>query len=214
MKRFKYLIVLGILVCATGCQKQSSVAQPVAQDNDEYEPVIEETTDEASSDVFAEYEKIELSEQDFSFEYENNTFSLTSTQRDFVEALGYPNEYEENNYGYVSTNDDVYYWEMIYPSQSEFEYGFKVVFVSPSLEREGADTYIGHISLKQVETFRGVKVGDSVIDIADSYGKPDSITVDDANAEWSDITYAYLNYSIVFVVSGDKIIDIRMYDLK
>ena len=214
MKRFKYLIVLGILACATGCQKQSSVAQPVAQDNDEYEPVIEETADEASSDVFAEFEKIELTEQDFSFEYENNTFSLTSTQRDFVEALGYPDEYEENNYGYVSTNDDGYYWEMIYPSQSEFEYGFKVVFVSPSLEREGADTYIGHISLKQVETFRGVKVGDSVIDIADSYGKPDSITVDDANAEWSDITYAYLNYSIVFVVSDDKIIDIRMYDLK
>ena len=213
MKRVKNLVVLSLLAFVTGCQKQSSVAQPVSQENDEVEQVIEEAVNEGSSDVFAESEKIELSEQDFSFEYAGNTFSISSSWSDYVDALGYPDEYEQNNYGYVSTNSDGYYWEMIYPSQSEFEYGFKVVFVSPSLEREGADTYIGHISLKQVETFRGVKAGDSVSDIADSYGKPDSITVDEANAEWSDITYAYLNYSLVFVVSGDKVTDIRMYDL-
>lgn len=106
MKKVYYLVVLGLLACVTGCQKQSSGAQPVSQENDEVEQVIEETVNEGSSDAFAESEKIELSEQDFSFEYAGNTFSISGSWSDYVDALGYPDEYEQNNYGYVSTNSD------------------------------------------------------------------------------------------------------------
>lgn len=219
MKRLEFLLIIGILACVTGCQKQSSPEQPVGQEMNESveaieEPVeeaIEDDSDESLSDVFKNFEKTELSEQDFTFEYEDNTFSLSNTWSEYVDVLGYPEEYEQNNYGYVNTNSDGYYWEMIYPSQSEFEFGFYVVFVSPSLEREGADTYVHHICLKQVETFRGIKAGDSVNDLAAAYGKPDNITVNEGNAEWSDITYTYMNYSIVFVVSDDKVLFVNLY---
>lgn len=213
MKRLKYLLIIGVLSLVTGCQNQSSIEEPVSEETNEPEQVIEETSEEESSDPFENSERIELSDRDFTFEYEDNTFSISSTWSDYVDALGYPDEYEENNYGYVNTNSDGYYWEMIYPSQSEFEFGFYVVFVSPSLERESEDTYVHHICLKQVETFRGIKAGDSISDLADAYGKPDSITVDEGNDEWSDITYTYQDYSIVFVVSDDKVLFVNMYDL-
>lgn len=219
MKRLEFLLIIGILACVTGCQKQSSPEQPVGQEMNESveaieEPVeeaIEDDSDESLSDVFKNFEKTELSEQDFTFEYEDNTFSLSNTWSEYVDVLGYPEEYEQNNYGYISTNDTGYVWGMCYPSQGYFDYGFHVVFVSSSMERDGTDTYVDHVTLKQVETFRGIKTGDSVNDLAAAYGKPDNITVNEGNAEWSEITYTYLNYSIVFVVSDDKVLFVNLY---
>ncbi len=221
MKRLKYLLLIGVLSCVTGCQEQPSVAEPVIQETNEPEEVIEEPVEEVIEelsvesliDIFKESEKVELSEQDFSFEYEDHTFSISSVWSDYVDALGYPDEYEQNNYGYISTNSDGYYWGMRYPSQGDSDYGFQVVFVSPSREREGADTYVDHISLICVETSRGIKAGDSVSDLASSYGKPDSMTIHEGNDEWSDITYTYQDYSIVFVVSEDKVLFINLYDI-
>ena len=221
MKRLKYLLLIGVLACVTGCREQPSVAEPVIQETNEPEEVIEEPVEEVIEelsgesliDIFKESEKVELSEQDFSFEYEDHTFSISSVWSDYVDALGYPDEYEQNNYGYISTNSDGYYWGMRYPSQGDSDYGFQVVFVSPSREREGADTYVDHISLICVETSRGIKAGDSVRDLASSYGKPDSMTIHEGNDEWSDITYTYQDYSIVFVVSEDKVLFINLYDI-
>lgn len=221
MKRLKYLLLIGVLACVTGCRDQSSVAEPVTQETDEPEEVIEEPVEEVIEeipgesliDIFKDLEKVELSEQDFSFEYEDHTFSISSVWSDYVDALGYPDEYEQNNYGYISTNSDGYYWEMRYPSQGDSDYGFQVVFVSPSREREGADTYVDHITLIRVETSRGIKAGDSVNDLASSYGKPDSITIHEGNDECSDITYTYQDYSIVFIVSEDKVLFINLYDI-
>ncbi|MBP3754370.1 MAG: hypothetical protein J6I66_05890 [Lachnospiraceae bacterium] len=114
MKRLKYLLLIGVLACVTGCRDQSSVAEPVTQETDEPEEVIEEPVEEVIEeipgesliDIFKDLEKVELSEQDFSFEYEDHTFSISSVWSDYVDALGYPDEYEQNNYGYISTNSD------------------------------------------------------------------------------------------------------------
>lgn len=180
------------------------------EEGNEFEKENEKDVNSDLNNIFMESEKIELSEQDFAFEYKGKTFSFLSNWNDYVDALGYPNEYEQNNYGYISTNNDGYYWGMCYPSQSEYNYDLYVVFVSPSRQREGDDTFVHHISLKQVETARGIKAGDSAEDLADTYGKPYSITNHDGDSNWTDITYNYLNHSIVFVIEDNKVLFIDM----
>ena len=162
-------------------------------------------------EAFKEAERIKLSEEDFTFEYDDNTFGISSKWRDFADILGYPDEHEENNYGYVTTDNAGYRWSMRYPSQSESDYDFQVVMVSPSMEREGEDTYIESIVLMQTETYRGIKAGDSVSDLAAAYGRPNCITVHKGNDEWSDITYTYNQYVIVFVIADGKILFVEMY---
>ena len=162
-------------------------------------------------EAFKEAERIKLSEEDFTFEYDDNTFGISSKWRDFADTLGYPDEHEDNNYGYVTTDNAGYRWSMRYPSQSESDYDFQVVMVSPSMEREGEDTYIESIELMQTETYRGIKAGDSVSDLAAAYGHPNCITVHKGNDEWSDITYTYNQYVIVFVIADGKILFVKMY---
>ena len=162
-------------------------------------------------EAFKEAERIKLSEEDFTFEYDDNTFGISSKWRDFADILGYPDEHEENNYGYVTTDNAGYRWSMRYPSQSESDYDFQVVMVSPSMEREGEDTYIESIELMQTETYRGIKAGDSVSDLAAAYGRPNCITVHKGNDEWSDITYTYNQYVIGFVIADGKILFVEMY---
>ena len=162
-------------------------------------------------DSFKEADRIKLSDEDFTFEYNDKTFGISSKWSDFADAPGYPDEYEENNYGYITTDNAGYRWSICYPSQSDSKYDFKVVMVSPSLEREGEDTYIESISLMQTETARGIKTGNSVSDLAAAYGRPNCITVNKGNNEWSDITYSYSGYTIVFVIADRKILFVNMF---
>jgi hypothetical protein len=166
----------------------------------------------ALADAFKNANWAKLTEEDFTYKYGDNTFGITSEWSDYVDALGYPEDFEENNYGYVTTDAAGYRWEMRYPSQSDAEYDFKVVMVSPSSEIDDVDTYIESISLMQTETVRGIKVGDSVDDLATAYGHPEYISLHDGNDKWTDLTYWYKGeYSLVFVIADNKIIAIHMY---
>ena len=44
MKRLKYLLIIGVLSLVTGCQNQSSIEEPVSEETNEPEQVIEETS--------------------------------------------------------------------------------------------------------------------------------------------------------------------------
>ena len=76
MKRLKCLLIIGILACVTGCQKQSPTEQPVNQDTNEVEQIIEETTveaveenvDEGLSDIFEESDSETTSFMDFNYD--------------------------------------------------------------------------------------------------------------------------------------------------
>ena len=41
--------------------------------------------------------------------------------------------------------------------------------------------------------------------------KKEELDGDEGNDEWSDITYTYQDYSIVFVVSDDKVLFVNLY---
>ncbi|MBR6383461.1 MAG: hypothetical protein IKS56_05695 [Lachnospiraceae bacterium] len=168
-------------------------------------------------DVAALYDEFEnvswskMTDEDFTFKYGDNTFSISDKWSDFADALGYPDNFEENNYGYVTTDAAGFRWAMHYPSQSDSKYDFNVVMVSPSMDREGGDTYIESITLIQTETARGIKAGDSVSDLANAYGTPQYISLHDENDEWMDVVYNYGDEYMFFVIADNKVLYIKMY---
>lgn len=119
-------------------------------------------------------EQLSLNDEDFNVTYNNITFDSTSNWDDYVEALGYPSNYEDNNYGYISSENG-YRWEMRYPAAGQDPFDFRVVLVSPSMEREGADTYPDFIVLDKTATARGIQVGNTLTDLLESYGVPTDI---------------------------------------
>ena len=63
----------------------------------------------------------------------------------------------------------------------------------------------------QTETARGIKVGDSVSDLANAYGTPQYISLHDGNDEWMDVVYNYRDeYELVFVIADNKVLYIKI----
>ena len=99
---------------------------------------------------------------------------------------------------------------MCYPTQSESNFDIYVVMASNS-GREGDDTRIDHITLINTPTFKGIKAGDSISDLAAVYGKPISIIFHDGNDEWREVTYENEDGKIEFVVANNKVLFINLY---
>ena len=155
--------------------------------------------------LFDDAELCKLTKDDFTLTYLNITFGLNNTWHDYVRVLGYPKDYEENNRGYISS-DNGFWWHMRYPSLQDDDYMFDIVMVSPSLQRESNDSYIDHITLKETPTKRGVKAGDSVAKLVTDYGKPSMIAMNINNDDWKEIIYENENGRITFVIDNDNII--------
>lgn len=155
--------------------------------------------------LFDDAELCKLTKDDFTLTYLNITFGLNNTWHDYVRVLGYPKEYEENNRGYISSENG-FWWHMRYPSLQDDDYMFDIVMVSPSLQRESNDSYIDHITLKETPTKRGVTAGDSVAKLVTDYGKPSMIAMNINNDDWKEIIYENENGRITFVIDNDNII--------
>ena len=166
----------------------------------------EEETEVNVEVLFANAKDCVLTDRDFEFEYNGNTFSIGSKWSDYVDKVGYPKEYEQNNYGYITTDEEGYKWSMRYPVQSDFHFDFSVVLCSPSCDREGKDTFVSHVDLENVATARGVKGGDSLGNLESAYGKPSRIEDFGNDAGWTKIIYENEKGQIVFVTDGKIIL--------
>ena len=221
LKQKSIFIILISSLVLSACTLNETVEQKVEsspaviEEDDQDDPAIEnlpeltekdneESNEEA--DLFADANECVLTPQDYTFEYNGNTFSIDDNWNDYVDKLGYPEHFEENNYGYINTNEDGYWWEMIYPDQSHSDYDFHVVFISPSLEREGEDTIFNNIALNNTPTFRGIKSGDSLESLASVYGRPDSIDDFGNDLGWMNVIYEDERGQIVFVTDRERII--------
>ena len=222
LKQKSIFIILISSLVLSACTLNETVEQKVEsspvviEEDDQDDPIPELTTDENAekdneesneeADLFADAHECVLTPQDYTFEYNGNTFGIDDNWNDYVDKLGYPEHFEENNYGYINTNEDGYWWEMIYPDQSHSDYDFHVVFISPSLEREGEDTIFNNIALNNTPTFRGIKSGDSLESLASVYGRPDSIDDFGNDLGWMNVIYEDERGQIVFVTDRERII--------
>jgi hypothetical protein len=208
--------VMAATIFVSGCGLQGKTdATDEADKSETTEVVAEASTEETSTSVerestgqdhlsavrkvFEDDEDLFVDETDFCVDYKSGFFVSTSKWDDYVDELGYPEKYEENNKGFISSEDG-YRWEMRYPASFQDPYDFRVVLVSPSMEREGADTYIDYIAFDQTPTMRGIKAGDSLEDVKYAYGKPNSIEPYGATSDLVSVVYSCETGDLEFVV--------------
>ena len=196
----------GIKIETTESISNSSTTETTSTDEIEENTVdhlsaVKQTIEESDT------EQLSLKDEDFNVTYNNITFDSTSNLDDYVDALGYPANYEDYNYGYISSENG-YRWEMRYPAAGQDPFDFRVVFVSPSMEREGADTYPDFIVLDQTATARGIQVGNTLTDLLESYGVPTDIAkTNEDSDEHITLTYSGDLGSIDFGIDENDSID-------
>lgn len=148
-------------------------------------------------------EKLPLTAEDVTVTYNGNTFGPNTGWKEIVDALGYPELYEESNYGFVSAEAG-YRWALCYPEAMASDYGFEAVLVNDDMEREGPATYIDFYILNTTPTARGIQVGDSIVLLKEKYGEPDSIEPFYNIPDWCYVTYNAGNAKLKFAINKDN----------
>lgn len=161
---------------------------------------------EDTAAIFEGADEIALTDDDFVFEYDGHIFSINNDWHDYIDELDYPEEYEENNYGYITTYNG-YWWRLQYPSAGNYDWYFAVTLVSPSSVREGNDTAVDCLLLSQTPTARGIKAGDSAESLASLYGAPDRLEYFDNNSDLIWVIYKGKTGEILFAVNNEGIIE-------
>lgn len=122
----------------------------------------------------------QLKEEDFEVSYKNIIINKSSKIEDITKKLGFPEDYEPNNKGYISGNANYRRWNLCYPNYSNPE--IRIIVLSEreyiGEEVKDGDSYIVGIYLEEYSTNRGLKVGDELAKVLQLYGKPDSFEKD------------------------------------
>ncbi len=122
-----------------------------------------------------------LTNEDLQIDYQGFVFSPQTPIVDIMNQLGYPEDFESNEYGYISDSGTHVIWELNYPnfnySGEELRIGLSTK-LNDDYKTGGTIDYLTNahiygISLIDLETKRGLRVGDSLRNVYLLYGKPD-----------------------------------------
>lgn len=164
---------------------------------------IEITTNTDIEDAFSKAKETDRSEEDFTVSYNGFDIGPDTTYQEIIDALGYPEHFEENNNGFVSAEDG-YRWELSYPDASEHGYNafdVRIVCVSPSNDPEGPDTYIDFVYFT-CPTYRDVAIEDSIYSLVDIYGAPDEIR-ESSCPGFTEVVYEFNGNELEFTIMPD-----------
>jgi len=215
MHKYKwlYIIVLAItLVCITSACNKSSVNQSkdnngttietakvdsinntavssiTPNDKVQVSPNVNSNDGTKDSEIKTKImssDKKQLKEEDFEVSYKNLIINKNTKVEDITKKLGFPEDYEENNQGYISSNAKYRRWNLCYPNYSNPE--IRIIVLSERKyvgeEVKDGDSYIVGIYLEEYSANKGLKVGDELEKVLQLYGKPDSFDKDADNAE-------------------------------
>lgn len=215
MHKYKwlYIIVLAItLVCITNACNKSSVNQSKDNNGTTIETAQVDSINKTAASSITPNDKVQVSsnvnsnngtkdskiktkimgsdkkqlkEEDFEVSYKNLIINKNTKVEDITKKLGYPEDYEENNHGYISSNAKYRRWNLCYPNYSNPEIRITVLSERKYVGEEvkDGDSYIVGVYLEKHSTNRGLKVGDELEKVLKLYGKPDSFDKDADNAE-------------------------------
>lgn len=205
---FKSILCVSVFTFAlAGCAQKSGT-----------ETVVPEV--DKSADITMEYEAGPMTQADIQIVYEGVTIDYSLSDADIVEALGgYPEDYEDNNQGNISNGNGYRRWQLCYPNYAEPE--ISIVFLSKQEFDENGMEYHGEgysafVRLENIETARGICVGDSKEEVLSAYGEPLFSQAYTANSDYTEFGYGWDDYTIKFVTdeTGETIryimIDYRM----
>ena len=167
----------------------------------EAEPIeITTNTDEDIENAFSNAEESELTKEDVTVTYNGFDIGPDTSYQEIIDALGYPEDFEDSNNGFVSAEDG-YRWQLNYP-EAYGEYEISINCVSPSNDPEGPDSYVDYVSFA-FPTNGGVTKYDSIYSLVDVYGAPDDIR----EASWpkyKDVIYEFEGNELVFTITPDN----------
>lgn len=144
------------------------------------------------------YLDIELTDADFEVTYNGYVINQDTQAKDLMDKLGVPEDFEDNNNGYISTEDGYRRWELDYPDFGSV-HDIRVVFAT---DMKTDETCIEMISLENVETTRGVKIGDTRQIVYESCGLPEVEIPYADNEKYTEFGYIKDNKTLSFVVDN------------
>jgi hypothetical protein len=122
-------------------------------------------------------DKKQLSEEDFEIVYKTIRINPNTKVEDITKKLGFPDDYEANNRGYISGNANYRRWNLCYPIYSNQE--IRIIILSERKyvgeEAKDGNSFIVGVYLESYGTQKGLKVGDNLEKVLQLYGKPESI---------------------------------------
>ena len=159
---------------------------------------------EGIDDILGTEDEKSLTLEALTLDYEGVSITPKTTYFDIVDALGYPYNFEDNNNGFISSENG-YRWQLNYPDASEYEADLRVVCVSPSMEFESDDTYIDFIYVG-IPLESGIDCGDSIYTLADLYGNPTKIRQAEYYEKYTEVVYDVDGNKLIFTILPDMTI--------
>lgn len=160
----------------------------------------------AIEDKIMNRDSMPITDEDFEVLYKGITINKDTEVEYIIDKLGLPEDYFDNNEGYISGNANYRRWLLWYPNYIEPE--IRMIILSKREyeddEVKDGDSYIVGIYIIEGSTNRGIEIGDSLDEVLQRYGKPDSL---DRDSEELDSSYT-LRYSkdgshINFILDND-----------
>jgi len=142
----------------------------------------------------------ELTDKDFEIEYKGYVINSKTTADEIKNNLGIPEDFENNNDGYITTVESEWRWQLRYPNYAE-QSDIRVIFYT---DLDTDMTTIKTVVLETVETCRGVKVGDNINKIYELYGFPVEEKRYDSNIDFLEMNYIKGNEKLSFVIEEES----------
>ncbi len=166
------------------------------------ETVVSEEKDKPAKteNFISDISECELVDEDFNVEYKGYIINAQTTDEDIINTIGEPDAFEDNNNGYIATVQQEFRWQLIYPGFSE-QSEIRIIFYT---DLDTCETIIKTVDLENLQTHRGVSVGDNINNIYASYGLPTEEKEYSANEEYIEMNYERGNQRISFVVDSES----------
>ncbi|WP_152663452.1 FG-GAP repeat protein [Paenibacillus wulumuqiensis] len=110
-----------------------------------------------------------LQQNDFDITYKQEAIHKETNIQTIIAHLGYGEGYEDNNNGYISSEDDYRRWNLSYP---DYQQPRIRLIVRTNMNTEKEQLAAVSIESPDIRTKRGLKLGDSVDRLYELYGKP------------------------------------------
>ena len=167
----------------------------------EADPIeITTNTEKDIENAFLNAKESELTIEDVTVTYNGFDIGPDTSYQEIIDALGYPENFEDSNNRFDSTEDGCR-WRLNYP-EAYGEYEISINCISPSNDPEGPDSYVDYVSFA-FPTNGGVTKYDSIYSLVDVYGAPDDIR----EASWpkyKDVVYEFEGNELVFTITPDN----------
>lgn len=134
-----------------------------------------------------------LQTEDFTIQYQSVAIQRTTNVQELIQKLGYGEDYEANNQGFISGDDENRRWNLVYPNYNNPDLRL-IVMSEMSLQAEElayGESYLVAASLESsnLATRRGIKIGDHLNAILQAYGEP-TVQQDNTNQDITVLKYS------------------------